>query len=125
MIFKQFVGIVPPLIVAEGDKVQVKGCVVVKGVPANPKKPIALCPSSNKFRGPVEVGEDSFKEVDLCLEHFLSQSLKGAMAFLKSGLTLDREEGGFVGGMPLDILAWPFLCPVCPLFFCNLLEGSD
>ena len=125
MIFKQFIGVVPPLIVAEGDKVQVKCCVVVKGVPANPKKPIALCPSSNSFWGPVEAREDSFKEVDLHLEHFLGQSLEGAMVFLKSGLILDREEGGFVGGSPLDILVQPFLCPVHLLLFQDLLKGSD
>ena len=96
MVFEQFVGIVPSLIVAEGDKVQVKCHVVVKGVPADLKKPIALCPSSNGLWRPVETREDSFEEVDLCLKHFLCQPLEGAnysTIMMRAGVAL--PQGSF------------------------------
>jgi hypothetical protein len=68
--FQHFMGVPPAFIGAESNKMQMQSHIVVKGVLAAPKKPIAAGPSVNGLRPPVELGKDGREPVDLVLKHF-------------------------------------------------------
>jgi hypothetical protein len=72
--FQRFMGVPPAFVGAEGDEMQIQSNIIIQGVLADPKKPVAAGPSVNGFRPPVELGKDGREPVDLVLKHFFGES---------------------------------------------------
>ena len=59
------------------------------------------------------------------LEHFFRETLEGAVSLLKGCLGLDGEDGGLIGGLPLDIMSGSVFSPVSAFVFCDFLKGPN
>lgn len=73
----------------------------------------------------MQLQEDCLKEMNMSLKHFFHKSLEGTMSLLKGHLGLDGEEGGLIGGLPLDVTSGLVLSPVGVFVFCDLLKGLN